>query len=68
MSIKITVPLEILINTSTPACTGIFGTDLTSLDCTLNSTDKSLTITNAFKLQTTAPWSVVLSISPLINP
>ena len=67
MIIKITVPPEILISSSTPTCTGIFGTDTASLDCKLNTTDQSLTISNAFKLQKTAPWNVVFSISPMIK-
>ena len=68
MKMKITVPPEIFIGSSILTCTGISGTDTPSLDCTLNITDQSLTISNAFNLQTTAPENITFSISPMINP
>ena len=68
MHIKITASPEVIFSSSYPTCTGIFGIDTPLLSCTLDITDKSITITNAFKLQPTPPWNVVFSISPFMNP
>lgn len=68
MIIKVTLPSELSLPTSSPTCTGISGTSYVTLTCTANTTAKTITITNAFDYQTKSPSNVTFYISNFTNP
>jgi proprotein convertase subtilisin/kexin type 5 len=76
MQIHITLPSQISIPTvttkgkttaATLTCTGVYGMDSTSLNCTGNYTSGKIVIYGAFSTTTTAPSNITFKVASLVN-
>lgn len=68
MKMKIFIPSEISINSTSVTCRGVHGIDKVNLTCTTNLTEKSVTITDGFTVREVIPKNITFTLATLKNP